>query len=428
MQYVWQHRLWPAGALRSVDGERIDVLDPGLLNTGSGPDFFNAKLTIGGEKWAGNVELHVRASDWYRHGHHNDRAYDSVVLHVVGSDDTRIARPDGSPVPQMVLDCAPDFRRHYDELTCRLSNAPACIDRLATIPAVHITSWLTALAMERLYRKADHIAQLAARFEGDWSAAIFVVLARALGFSVNAEPFERTAMSVPLKILLKHLDSLETVEAILMGQAGFLDTNPTADPYIERLRGHYTFMRAKFGLVQPQNLGWKTGAIRPQNSPYRRMALLAALVAAGFRPGYHIFNVGSAGEAADLFRAPLSPYWQSHHAPGCATASRQPAVLSRASLDTLVINVVVPAMTAYARAYARPELHTRATDILASLPPENNSVVRTFTAAGVPCPDALGSQAMVELQRNYCDPRKCLYCRIGHRLLAEKAIKTPSTI
>lgn len=423
MQYVWQHRLWSAAPMTTVSGEKIEVVDPGLLNTGSGPDFFNAKVKIGARMWAGNVEIHVRASDWRRHGHSTDSAYDSVILHVVGVDDERIARPDGNEIPQLLMPCDPDFRHHYDALVGRHADGPACAGELAGFPQIYVSDWLAALAFERLYAKSARAAELAERFEGDWTAAVYVLLARALGFGTNAEPFERLALSVPLRVLMKHGDSPVAVEAILFGQSGFLDTAPDNDPYCARLKEEYAFMKAKFGLEPPRSPGWKTGRIRPQNMPHRRIALLAAMVAGGFRAGYGVMDVTDVAGARALFDRPPSDYWTHRYTFGGGADSRVPRVLSDASLTSLIINVVAPVLSAYGTRYGQPALHHRAVDLLCSLPPENNALVRAFTDAGIKCPDAFSSQALIELRRSYCDSRKCLYCRFGHRLLAQKAVR-----
>ena len=422
MQYVWQHRLWPAAHMTAVSGERIDIIDPGLLNTGSGPDFFNAKIRIGDRMWAGNVEIHVRASDWQRHGHSADSAYDSVILHVVGTDDTRINRPDGREIPQLVMPCDPSFRKHYDDLVCRYADGPSCAPYLPAFSSLHVADWLSALAFERLYRKSSLATALADRFEGDWTAAVYVLLARALGFGTNAEPFERLALSLPLRVLMKHGDSPLSVEAMLFGQSGFLDEAPSSDPYCARLKEEYAFMSAKFGLQAPPSLGWKTGRIRPQNLPHRRIALLAAMISGGFRAGYGVLDVKDAASARALFDTAPSDYWRRRYCLGGSQDSRVPRTLSDASIASLIINVVVPVLSAYGNRYGQPELHERAIDILTALPPENNSVVRAFTDASVECRDAFSSQALIELRRSYCDPRKCLYCRFGHRILSRKAI------
>lgn len=422
MQYVWQHKLWIPSEMKTVDGQRISVIDPGLLNTDAGPDFFNAKIMIGDRLWAGNVEIHVRASDWLRHGHDSDRAYDTVVLHVVAKDDIRIPRPSGGEIPQLVMPCARDFRERYDAMVNNPSDALACGAEIASLPQIYLTDWFTALAYERVQQKAAHIAAMQKQYGWNWLESVYVVFARALGFGVNSEPFERLAVSTPLYTMLKHRDSLVSVEAVLFGQAGFLDGLPedvVSDPYVARLIQDYDFYKAKFGLRKPVGLGWKMSRMRPQNFPHRRIATLASAVADGFTVGSSIFGVESREEAEALFRMNLTGYWARRYNFGSAP-ERGVRALSESSVSVLVINVVVPLLYAYGCANGDESMMQRAFDILRDIEPERNSVVGRFKTAGIECGDAMTSQALIQLRRNYCDSRKCMYCRIGHRLLALK--------
>ncbi len=427
MQYVWQHRLWMPSDMTTVDGQRVDVLDPGLLNNDSGPDFFNAKIRIGDRMWAGNVEIHVRASDWQRHGHHTDPAYDSVILHVVERDDARVHRLNGEEIPQIVMPCAANFSRSYHEMVNNPVAELPCASYINSLPQIYFTDWVTALGFERLYEKAARVSEYANRFGGDWGQAIYVVLARALGFSTNSDAFERLALLTPLRQLMRHRDSQITVEGALFGQAGFLDALPEGlsddgAHYIRRLKEEYVFMTGKYGLTRPQSLGWRMGRLRPQNFPHRRLATLAQMISEGFTIGYKLLHVSNEEEARALFDLHLSGFWSRRYnfttesAPGTGA-------LSKSSVTTLIINVVSPVLHAYGTATGHLELCDRAVDLLHSLPPEDNTLVRAFTGAGIDCPDAYTSQALIQLRRNYCHPRKCLYCRIGHRYLSEKAIR-----
>lgn len=425
MQYVWQHRLWMPSDMRTVDGRNVLVLDPGLLNTDAGPDFFNAKIRIDGRTWVGNIEIHVRASDWHRHNHDADPAYDNVILHVVETDDCRITRSNGEEIPQVVMPCARDFSQRYHEMVNNPAADLGCAADLAEIPPVYISDWLTALAIERLYTRADRIRRLCDHFHGDWGSVIYVTLARALGFSTNSDAFERLAMTVPLRMLQKHCDNLVTIEGILFGQAGLLSGVPAdrdENYYVYRMKEEHAFMAAKFGLGAPRDLGWRMARMRPQNFPHRRIATLAALVQSGFAPGYNLLHVRTEDDARSLFRVELTGYWSRRYNFG-APAAASVRALSEDSITTLIINVVVPVLFAYGTIYGDESVSNRALDLLQSLRPENNRIVRLFTASGIECPDAFTSQALIELRRNYCEPRKCLYCRIGHRLLARKAIR-----
>ncbi len=423
MQYVWQHRLWLAPDMRTVDGRVVQVIDPGLLNTDAGPDFFNAKIRIDGRTWVGNVEIHVRASDWFRHHHDSDPAYDSVILHVVDRDDMPVRRRGSSSeiIPQLIMPCAPDFADRYAAMINHPASELACADRLASIPPIYVNDWISALAYERVYEKSDRALSLHSRFTGDWEETCYVTLARALGFGINADAFQRLALSLPLRALRKHSDSLPALEAILFGQAGLLDSlTDLSHPYLSRLVTDYRFYAAKFGLQQPQSLGWKMSRMRPQNFPHRRIALLAAMLHGGFRLMSRLLAVTTPDEAAALFSAGLSGFWHEHYTFSGAPVSA-PASLSRASIHLLVINVVVPLLHAYGQSTGSDTHVARAFSILQALAPERNSIVALFSRAGIPCPDAFTSQALLRLRRSYCETRKCLYCRLGHRILASQA-------
>lgn len=432
MQYIWQHRLWLPTDMTTVDGCRVDVIDPGLLNTGSGPDFFNAKIRIGSKLWAGNVEMHVRATDWHRHGHDHDRAYDSVILHVVARDDGRILRPGGEEIPQVVMPCTADFSRIYNEMVNDPVSQLPCARHIAALPHIYLTDWLTALAFERLYEKSDRAADYVRNAHGDWGEAIYIVLARALGFGTNSDAFERLARQTPLRKLLRHRGDIHAVEAALFGQAGLLENIPDdtdAPEYIARLKQDYDFMAAKYGLQQPAAMSWRMGRMRPQNFPHRRIAALARLICDGFSIGYDLLHAQNEDDVRTLFDVKLHDYWKAHYnfSPTNTGGSTQwhpgEHAFSKASVNTLIINVAAPVMHAYGNQTGHTDMCERAVELLQSLKPENNTIIRLFEAAGVDCPDAFTSQALIQLRRNYCEPRKCLYCRIGHRYLATRAIR-----
>ena len=284
---------------------------------------------------------------------------------------------------------------------------------------MHLSDWLNRLLFERMQNKARRIAAVADSSGGDWGAAVYATLARALGFSTNAEPFERLAASVPLRCLRKHADSPEAVEGLLFGMAGFLDDEELAasDAYVGRLREEYLFLSRKFGLRRAGNLGWKMARMRPANFPQHRLAALAAFVRGGFRIGSSLPAVRDLEEARNLFDITLEGYWARHYRPGGASTA-SPRAFSARSLDTLVINVAVPVLYAYGSTYGDEDIVERAFELLRSLPAEDNRPVRTFTACGVVCRDAFESQALIELHKNYCSLHHCTRCRIGFRHIA----------
>ena len=415
MHYIWEHRLWPAGELRTTDGVPVSVIDPGRHNGDSGPDFFNAKIRIGGKMWVGNVEIHVRASDWHRHGHDKDPAYDSVVLHVVDRDDAQICRQSGEPIPQLRMPCNPGFGKEYERLTCRADIDLPCAGEIAGTDRVVIADWLTALAFERLYDKTDRIRALLDRFAGNWEQAAYVTIARALGFGTNAQAFEMLALATPLQAVGKHSDNDTAIEAILFGQSGLLEPAPS-DPYVDTLRREYRFLSAKFGLRPIAPAVWKMSRMRPANFPHRRIATLASMLAGGFRMFRRVSACDCVDQARALFRPRLGAYWQEHYTFG-KPAARQGSEMSRSSVDLLVINAVVPLLHAYGTAHGNDTMCERAIAMMAAIPAESNSIVTAFGRAGIRASDAMISQALIQLRRAYCEQRKCLFCRIGHRAL-----------
>ncbi len=422
MQYCWEHRLWRQTVpLLTQKGEEVEVIDTGLRNDGSGPDFFNAKVKIGKQIWAGNVELHINAADWYRHGHHNDKAYSTVVLHVVLNDDgTHVQRPDGAEIPQTQLSISDDFLHSYSELIDSPFASLPCAGALIHIPSLHITDWISALGFERLYDKGARVLSLLKQYGGDWSEVAYITLARALGFGKNSTPFEMLAKATPLRVLLKHRDSLTALEAMLLGQAGFLkglDKHP--DEYVQRLCREYAFFAAKFGLQPIDRALWKTSGMRPGAFPYNRIATLAMMLHEGFRLGSALFEVETVEDARSLLRVPVAEYWQRRYSPGAApTGMPRREGLSKSSIDLLIINVAAPLVHARGVQLDNRRMLERAVAMLEATPAEKNSRVEPLVLAGVPCRDAFMSQALLQLRTAYCNQRKCLYCRIGHRLLA----------
>ena len=421
MQYVWQHRLYDVADMATVDGRRVRVIDPGRLNEDAGPDFFNAKVEIDGHMWAGNVEMHVRASDWSRHGHNTDPAYDSVILHVVERDDAPVHRTNGELIPQMVMRVSPLFNERYAALVGAQIELP-CTRQIASVPQLTITEWIQSLAFERLQSKVDRLMTLYESFCGSWEDVCYVTFARNLGFGINNDAFEMLARRTPLRLLHKHSDSIIQIEALLFGQAGMLaDDRLSSIPYYKSLQREYAFLANKFDLRPMNGSMWKAFRIRPQNFPYRRIALLAHFIEGGFSLMTRILECDTEKQLRELFTVHLSGFWASHYTFGGAPSEVEHCALSNSSIDILLINTVAPLYYAYGEKTDSFATSDRAVSLLESLRPERNSVVATFTAAGIKCPDALTSQALIQLRREYCEARKCLYCKIGHRLLSAAA-------
>ena len=421
LQYIWQHRLWLSEDMVTNDGRKVRVIDPGLLNTDSGPDFFNAKVEIDGHLWVGNVEIHVRASDWKRHHHDEDPAYDSVILHVVEKDDAPVTRINGEIIPQVELQVSPRFNECYDRLVNARVELP-CAARLKEVPALTVTEWIEALAFERLHSKVDRVRELYDRYNGSWEDICYVLLARTLGFGINNDAFERLARVTPLRLLHKHSDSILQVEALLFGQSGLLNGAHSDDAYYQQLMREYAFLANKFSLRPIEGTAWRLFRSRPQNFPYRRIALLAQFVQGGFNLMNDILHAEDTKTLRQLFDIELSGYWTTHYSFGKPSPGAGRA-LSNSSIDIVLINTVAPLLYARGELTDDYQMTDRAIALLEDIRPEQNSIVAMFKAAGIRCDDALTSQALIQLRRNYCEARKCIYCRLGHRLLATDARK-----
>lgn len=415
-QYMWKHGL-VAKKLPAVDGRTIEIIYPGRHNTDAGPDFVGARLKIGGQEWAGNVEIHVKASDWHRHRHDTDPAYDNVILHVVGINDTLISDKNGDKLPQTVITFPETFIHLYSRLSENITDNP-CGNRLKDLSPLTVTGWLESLSVERMQQKSQRILDTVKFVGGDWQRACFITLARALGFSLNSEPLEMLARSLSLSIAAKHSDNILQLEALLFGQAGMLDSSVNIfDEYYQSLCREYFFLARKYGLRPMRRDLWKFARTRPQNFPTRRIAVLAKALSGGFSLLSSIIDPVCNNETAEaLFNWELDGYWSNHldfDKPGV----RLPATLSDTSRRLLAINLAAPILYAYGAWRGDAEMSERGLDIWHDADAENNSIVRKWAKDGIRCCSASDSQAVLQLQKEYCDRKRCLECRFGHALL-----------
>ena len=400
-------------------GERVKVIDPGVLNRNAGPDFFNAKVKIDGKTWAGNIEIHMKASDWHRHGHDSDPAYDNVILHVVAQSDTDIRRRDGSTIPQMRVMLPENFYRTFAYLT---GNNPEirCASRLQHIDRIRRADWIETLTIERLQHKAARIEEALRASHGDWNAACFLTLARALGFGLNGIPFEMLAQSIDLNHLRRHSDNMLQMEAIFFGQAGMLDpTAYAADRRYQLMCREYQFLARKYSMHPIPRAAWKFARTRPQNLPYRRIALLAKAMAETPDLLQRILQTGGDEDLLrPIFRWQVDPYWSRRFSFGAdGQTEAAPPSLSEASISVLLINVAAPLLYAYALLHSDHDMKEAATALLAGLPPEKNGILRNWEQLGFKAKDAGSSQALIHLRKEYCDRHECLRCRFGNYIL-----------
>lgn len=416
LHYLWKYRLYRPSGLTTTQGDTLEIIDPGLENTDAGPDFFNAKIRINGTVWAGSVEIHQKASDWLAHGHSADKAYGNVILHVVETDDGTVFRQNGEAIPQLVLPIPEQVIDNMEWLLTRDSPV-ACLERLPAIDPVFRLQWMDALLAERLERKTDDILHWLDLYQKDWNEVFYILLCRNFGFGVNSDAFERLARSLPLKCILKQRPSTSQVEALFLGQAGLLnDSTGNRHHYYRLLQQEYSFLRKKYGLEPLEPHIFRNLRLRPDATPHIKLVELAAIWIRHDTLFSSVLSARTPRELKDFFRVPASAFWDTHYN-FLRPSPHKKKQLGENALNMLLINTVVPLMFAYGLYHQMDEHKARALRLLASIPPEQNSIISLFSQVGMKPRNAGDTQALIQLKRNYCEQKKCLYCRLGFQLL-----------
>lgn len=421
LQFIWQHLLFRQGQLLTVSGKAIEMLHPGELNRDSGPDFFNARIRIGGITLAGNVEVHVQSSDWLRHGHQNDKAYNNLILHVVFSHDARLEQNTTHNVEVLELK-----DRISEELVSRCANLLAskaalpCASQLINCPEEVFAGVLALKLEERLEQKSRQIAGQLVYADGHYTQTYYSLLLRHFGFNLNAQVFELLSRTLPLTILLRHANDLLQLEALLLGTAGLLEPELTEE-YPRRLKQEFAFLSAKYGLKPLQPSLLRYSRTRPNNFPDLRLAQFAALLHQSPEllqaPQEHT----GLETLLEKFRVMAGPYWQNHYR--LQLSSEKPTGrIGSASAELLVINCLVPFLNYYAKTQHRREYREKALALLKACTFENNRITRLFSARTGQLRSAAQSQACVQLYKTWCSKKKCLQCSVAAALLKPKAL------
>lgn len=428
LHYIWRCGLFDRRSLRDNDGNAIEVLRCGELNGNAGPDFFNAMIRAGGTVLAGNVEIHINSSDWYRHGHHRDRAYDTVILQVVLNRDAEVRRTGGDIIPTAVISFDERLQDNYRRL---LSNESSIACKLLTDRAdpLFVIQWLDNLALARLEGKAKMIREIRYYNNNCWQETFYQQLARNFGFGLNGAVFEMLARSLPYKYLLRHRDNLLQLEALLFGQAGMLVNGmgmPASgkkmsdyygsDEYFRALKKEYSFLKSKYGLKPLAKHLWRFLRLRPSNFPTIRLAQFAAFVHCKPSLFSEVLDSTDLKSLSDIFRVSASEYWESHFMFG-RPSGRSVKRLGVFAIRSVIINTVVPVLYFYGKQRQIAEYVRRATGFLIKLPPENNSIIRKWGDLGIRAENAFNSQALLHLNNEFCLHRRCLDCSIGSKIV-----------
>lgn len=425
LHYVWRLKRFDLTDLHTTESNSIEILDFGEHNHDAGPDFLQARLRLDGTHWAGNVEIHLKSSEWFEHGHQHDPAYDNTILHVVLEEDTPALTSSGRRIPCLELRhrIPPGLVRTYWRLLHNEYWIP-CHNQLDQVGEIHRNLWLDRLAAERLESKTHRIRRKLVDNQRDWEATFYQVLCEGFGLRVNGQAAEMLGRALPLRILRKHRNSLLQLEALLFGVAGLLP-EPAAenDDYVQQLDREYRLLAAKYQLAALPTHTWKYARLRPASFPTVRLAQLATLL---FQTS-NLFSKALAAvdvrELEHMFELKLSNYWQTHYRFG-KPSKRSEKSLGKDTIHLLVINIIAPFLFLYGQERDDLRYRDRALSLLEQLPAEKNRIIRAWQRHAMPAGNAMQSQALLQLKKYYCDQRRCLECAIGNQILNRPATET----
>ncbi|MCF0207428.1 MAG: DUF2851 family protein [Bacteroidales bacterium] len=416
LHFVYKNRLWNKGTELLTDNTPFEILDTGFHNRDAGPDFFNARIKIDGILWVGNVEIHVNASDWNRHHHTADEAYNNVILHVVYNYDCDIVLPNGYKIPTWEISFPHEVFNRYSDFKVN-GKEIACTDYIDMVDDFFVSMWIEKMAVERLEYKSRNVEEFFSRTNGNWLETLYITLARNFGFGINAIPFEQLAIQTPLNVLLHNADNIFILEAILFGQAGFL-TKRHNDDYANRLASEYAFQRKKYNLSPIPASLWKRSKMHPANLPDTRIAQFASLIQK-FQLMVDSITKGEF-DVSYIKNLQISDYWSTHYVLGELSAKCRSPKIGKQTINGIIINTIVPFSYLYGKTNLPDFSSEKLIDTLKSLDAENNREVRAFEPISkIKCENAYYSQALLNLKKNYCDCKKCLSCNLGYQIMKE---------
>lgn len=423
LHYVWQQQML-SGGLTTTEGQPVVVLKAGELNRDAGPDFFNARLKIGDMEWAGNVEIHIHSSDWKVHRHDRDAAYNNVVLHVVYEDDRPIQLENGKIPPTLELKhyLHPSLVANYESLMApREGRGIPCASRVGEVPPFVMHSFMERLLVERIETKAETVRRLLTESHGNWEQTCYWLMARYFGGKVNALPFELLAKATDLRLLARWRNDRTRVEAILMGQAGFLE-GYFEDDYPRALQADYSPLQAATQMRPIEAYLWKFYRMRPSSFPTIRLSQFADFVSQSTHLFSQLLSITDVKEMEQLFNREAAPYWNNHYRFDQPSGKSVVKRIGKMQADLLIINAWVPLLFVYGAEHGNQQYKDQAVQLLQQLAPEDNVVIRQWKEAGVESTHAGDSQALLQLKDHYCAQRRCLECRIGYHILKKEKV------
>ncbi len=415
LQFIWQFQYFNKNDLSTTADEKLQIIIPGLFNSNQGPDFLQATIRIGTTKWVGNIELHLKTSDWKRHRHERDKNYNNVILHVVWENDTEES---SIPVFELKSRVSKILLQRYEELMNASGFIP-CEKNISSVRDIVWKSWKERLLAERLLRKAAIAENFLQQNNYHWEETFWWLLARNFGIKVNADAFEAMAKSVSINILAKHKNQIHQLEALLLGQAGLLDKNTDSyqhkDDYPLLLQREYTFLKKKYSL-RPIHQPVHFLRMRPGNFPTIRLAQLAMLIQGSAHLFSKIKEAGSVKLVRKWFDVVANDYWHYHYRFEEPSAFKKKK-LGDAMIDNIIINTICPVLFAYGNYHDENKYKEKALKWLEETAAESNSITKGFLQLGIENKNAFDSQALIELKNEYCNKKRCLDCAVGNAIL-----------
>jgi len=414
LQFIWKTGLFERINIKACTGELISVVNTGQQNFDSGPDFFNARIKINNIEWAGNIEIHTRASDWNKHKHNSDEAYNNVILQVVAEYDTDVFNSLKNKIPTIILKYNNKLLDNYMEFYNAKTNI-ACKSKLHNIDIKLIKLFLNSLLVERLEQKVLTINQSLKNNNNNWEETFYLFIANTFGGRVNNQPFKMLAENLPLKILAKQKNNLLQTEALLFGQSGLLP-KLSEHQYVKTLIAEYAFLKSKYNLTPLPKSIWKFLRVRPLNFPSVRIAQFAGLIYKSNSLFSKLTEQTDFKKLSQFFNLQASEYWDTHYNFN-VTSPNKPKILGMQTINSILINTVIPFIFLYGKEKNSDKFTDRAIKFLEQIEPEKNKIISEFEYCNIIPESAFESQALIQLYNNYCINRSCLKCNIGIKLI-----------
>lgn len=415
LHYVWQYKKFAFTNLKTVSGQELTIIHSGYYIQQAGPDFFNAQIVIDNQKWAGNIEIHLKSSDWYVHHHQTDANYDNVILHVVWEHDTEVFRKNNTVIPVLELkqQIPTEILSQYNNLFAQ-KKWINCENQISFVDEFTISNWIERLFFERLEIKANEVEKLLQKNSFDWEATFFQLLAKSFGLNTNGEAFLKMAESIPYSTIKKERYEVESIEALFFGATGLLE-GENEDIYFNDLKKRWNYLKYKYQLKIDYYQSVQFFKHRPDNFPTIRLAQLAQLVVKQNQLFQNLISANSINQIYLYFDCDISEYWQSHYVFDKPN-TRKNKKISKKFIDLLILNCILPIKFTFGYVHGNiiPELLVGLASEIAS---EKNTIIEKFNDVGLVSKNSYETQALLQLKKKYCNTNKCLHCAIGQKLI-----------